>query len=65
MLKIWRKGKFVNNETTYSEPNLYSLFPWTNGSVRLILLAASKESLSEYSFSVNGFNSSDKYLPTE
>ena len=59
MLTVLRKGTFVNKETTSSETNMYSSFPWTNGSIRLILLAALKECLSEYSLCVNGFNSSD------
>ena len=46
MVPVLRKGTFVNNETTSSETNMYSSFSWTNGSIWLILLAASKESLS-------------------
>ena len=65
MLKVLRKETFVNNETTSSKTNMYSSFSWINGSIRLILLAASKESLSEYSFCVNEFNSSNKYFPIE
>ena len=65
MLTVLHKETFVNNETTSSETNMYSSFSLTNGSIWVILLAASKESLSEYSIYVNGFNSSDKYFPTE
>ena len=45
---VLHKGTFVNNQTTSSETNMYSSFSWTNGSICLILLTASKESLSEY-----------------
>ena len=65
MVPVLRKGTFVNNETTSSETNMYSSFSWTNGRMCLILLTASKESLIEYSFYINGFSSSDKYFPTE
>ena len=65
MSAVLYKGTFVNNEITSSKTNMYSSFSWTNGSIRLILLAASKEYLSEYSFYVNGFNHSDKCFPTE
>ena len=51
MLTVLRKGTFVKKETTGSEMNMYSIL--------LIPLAASKESLSEYLFCANGFNSSD------
>ena len=42
MLTVLRKRTFVNKETTSSETNMQSSFSWTNGSIRLILLAASK-----------------------
>ena len=48
MLRVLRKGTFGNDKITTSERNMYSSFSWTNGSIRLILLASSKESLSEY-----------------
>ena len=59
ILTVLRKGTFVNNKTTYSKANIYSLFSWTNGSILLILLAAS---LSKYSFCVERFNSPDKFF---
>ena len=59
MLTVLRKGTFVNKETTSSATDMCSSFPWTNGSIHLILLAALKESLSGNSLCVNGFNSSD------
>ena len=65
ILTVLRKGTFVKNEATSSETNMHSSFSWTNGRIQLILSAASKESLSEYLFCVNGFNSSYKYFPTE
>ena len=65
LLTVLHKGTFVNKETMSSETNVYSSFSWTSGSIWLILLAVSKESLKEYLFCVNGFNSSDNYFPTE
>ena len=59
------KGLFGNNETASREANMYSAFSWSNGSIQLTLLTASKESLSKYSLCVNGFNSSKKYFPAE
>ena len=65
MSTVLFSGTLVKRKTTSNETNTYSSESWTLARIWLILLVASKESLTVYMFCVRGFKSSERDFPTE
>ena len=55
-------GTFVNNDSRLKDTKVYSPLISPND-IEFILAAASKETLTTYSFCANGFNNDDKSFP--
>ena len=59
---VFLNGTFINKDSTSKDTKVYSSLISPND-IEFILAAASKESLTTYSFCANGFNNDVKNVP--